>query len=82
MKRKSDIEGVVNSYEGLNELAEEVGIMLELAEEEGSAEAEKEAAGLLARLEQRVAEMGILRVFSGKTDRCNAVVSINPGAVI
>jgi len=80
MKRKSDIEGVVNSYEGLSELASEAAVMIELAQEEGDADAEQEAEDLVARLEQRVAEMGILRVFSGKADRCNAVVSINPGA--
>jgi len=80
MKRKSDIEGVVNSYEALNELAEEAAVTIELAEEEGDADAEQEAAEMVARLERRVEEMGILRVFSRKADRCNAVVSINPGA--
>ncbi len=80
MKQKSDIEGVVNSYEELQELAEEAAITIELAEEEGDADAEKEAAVLVSRLQRRVEEMGILRVFSGKADRCNAVVSINPGA--
>jgi len=80
MKQKSDIEGVVNSYEELTELAEEASITIELAEEEGDADAEKEAEVLVSRLFRRVEEMGILRVFSSKADRCDAVVSINPGA--
>ncbi len=80
MKQKSDIEGVVNSYEELKELAEEAAITIELAEEENDADAEKEAEVLVSRLLRRVEEMGILRVFSSRADRCSAVVSINPGA--
>jgi len=60
--------------------AEDLALLAELAEEEGSQTESDEIEAGLARLEQMIAEQELARLFKGEYDRHNALVSINAGA--
>jgi len=65
-----DIEGKVN----------DIGALLELAEESGDAALEHELTAELGQLEPRLATLRVEMLLSGELDANNAIVAIHPGA--
>jgi peptide chain release factor 2 len=59
---------------------DEAGLLLELAMEEGDAEATLEVDSVLGQLEKRIAAFELECMFSGEHDGSNAIVAINAGA--
>ena len=75
-RRRRELEPL----EGLLREAEDLAVLAELAEE---ADDESQAAELeagLARVEQKLAEQELARLFDGEYDSHNALISINAGA--
>jgi peptide chain release factor 2 len=60
--------------------AEDLALLAQLAEEEGSDREAQEVEAGLARLERLIAEQELARLFQGEYDDHNALVSINAGA--
>ena len=60
--------------------AEDLTVLAEMAEEEGSQAESAEIEAGLARLEQMMAQQQLARLFEGEYDAHNALMSINAGA--
>ena len=69
-------KGLINSFEEVSELLEEIQIMEELGEEEYS----KEIKESLKKLCKKVENLKVLTLFSGEYDENNAIMQINAGA--
>jgi peptide chain release factor 2 len=80
MSERATIEGVITTYE--KQRAEVTGLqeLLDLAAEEGDASILGEIAAQLPTLEHAVRQLELQRMLSGAADRCDAIVSISPGA--
>ncbi len=78
-KEKSALEQVVNNFNHLSELADELEITIDYA-----LEGDEESQGALSQIEERVevamAEAQKNALLSGETDANNAIISINAGA--
>lgn len=70
MQQWRDIEGKLN----------DLGALLELAEESGDAALEKELTTELNQFEPRLASLRVELLLSGELDANNAIVAIHPGA--
>ncbi len=76
----SRLQDPLKEWESCQGELEEADILLELAMEAGDQQTAKEAADLLARLENRIANTEMERMFSGEHDASNAILAINAGA--
>jgi len=70
----------VSFFSESDQLAEEAGLLLELADESPDAETVHEATAALAKLRARLDEAELARMLSGEHDALDAIVSINAGA--
>jgi peptide chain release factor 2 len=80
LREKSRIERDLDFHERTAELESDVGVLLELAEQEQDEETAREAEDRLRELETRLEETELRRMLSGEQDRLPAIVSINAGA--
>ena len=71
---------VLQPLQELLRKAEDVVVLAQLAEEEGSEAEAEEIEGELAALKRMLTEQEVARLFSGKYDAHNALLSINAGA--
>lgn len=65
---------------GAEHLAEDVGVLIELADETGDDEAERETRETLARLDETVGRMELGFLLTGPFDGHDAIVAIHAGA--
>ena len=77
---KGPLERLVRDWEGLSRLAEDVGVLAELAEEANDAATEAECRDALARLERDLKSLEVRRLLAAEEDAMNAIVEINAGA--
>ncbi|MCB9794150.1 MAG: peptide chain release factor 2 [Alphaproteobacteria bacterium] len=83
LKEKADLERVLKGWQGRADLADEVEVGLELAEEADAVEAKEmiaEAERGLETLTEDVKGMEIERLLSDEGDDCDAILEINSGA--
>ena len=80
LKDKGQLERTVNDWKQLSELRDEVGTLLELAEEMQDQSTADEAAAVLERLESLVKSLEVRRLLSEEQDSMDAIVEINSGA--
>ncbi|MCK6520569.1 peptide chain release factor 2 [Myxococcota bacterium] len=84
LKEKGALERVVRTWQRLNDLAEEIGVMLELADEAGGGEDSRslvaEAEGQLNQLRDGVRAVEIERLLGDEGDENGAILEINSGA--
>ena len=80
LREKSSLERDLAQVDRLAEMLEEVGVLLELADEEDDASTRAEAAEKLAETEEELAGAELQTLLGGEHDTSNAIVSINSGA--
>ena len=80
LREQRELERSVSFFAESEQLAEEAGLLLELADESPDAETVQEAAATLAKLRTRLDEAELARMLSGEHDELDAIVSINAGA--
>jgi peptide chain release factor 2 len=78
--RLSALQGEVDRFAGLQSRVDDLAIMVEMAQEEGDAEALAEADTELARLHKAVEALEVRTLLSGEYDAREALVTIRSGA--
>ena len=78
--RLSVAQSTVERFEGLESRLDDLGVLVELAEEEGDAESMAEAETELGRLHKLVEQLEVRTLLSGEYDVREAIVSIRSGA--
>jgi peptide chain release factor 2 len=79
-KKRGRIQEAVESWESCYSAWEDASLLLEMALEEGDADAESEVDQTLAALEKKVAIIEVECMFSGEHDENNALLTIHAGA--
>jgi peptide chain release factor 2 len=79
-RRKATLDRELARWQDIERRQNDLGALIELSEESGDAEIEKELAGELSRFEQAVDELRIELLLSGERDQSNAIFAIHPGA--
>ncbi|MDR1795986.1 MAG: peptide chain release factor 2 [Clostridiales Family XIII bacterium] len=80
LKEKKSIETRVQGYARLRGEAEDLGALIELAEEEGDGSLDEEADEAYAKLAKGLAQMKIDILLDGEHDASNAIVTVHAGA--
>jgi peptide chain release factor 2 len=78
--RLSALQGEVDRFEALKGRIDDLGIMVELGEEEGDADALAEADAELGRIKKAVEALEVRTLLSGEYDEREAIVTIRSGA--
>ena len=78
--RLSALQGEVDRFTALNGRVDDLAIMVEMAQEEGDAEAMTEVDAELARLKKSVEALEVRTLLNGEYDAREALVSIRAGA--
>jgi len=78
--KRTALEKLVQTWDGLVRQAEDVKVMIELGEEAQDADTLTEVAGMADRLIQAVEAAEFQRMLSGDHDRNSCFLTINPGA--
>ena len=73
------LNGTVKPLESLSGKADDVGVLLEFAEEDDSGESEQELTSIMDSLEPELAAIELQAMMSGAHDRCNAFVTVQAG---
>jgi peptide chain release factor 2 len=80
LKELGEIKEEVTRHAGLRREVEDQRTLLELARDEEDEETLGEVEQAVRALEQRIADLELQTILSGKHDRGTAILSINPGA--
>ncbi len=82
MKKQGALREEVRPLQELEKMLEEVGVFVELADENdlGEAEALSEIGSLMEDIKERLDKMELQTLFSGRYDFCDAIMSLHPGA--
>jgi len=80
LKEGKSLHNLVNQWEDQRTKLEDVGVLLELVEEEGDENTVVEIEASLDRIEKEALEMEVKRMLGGENDFNNAIVSIHAGA--
>jgi peptide chain release factor 2 len=78
--RLSMLNGELERFTELDQRVEDLGVLVELAREEGDAESLAEAEGELARIAKAVEALEVRTLLSGEYDAREALVTIRSGA--
>ena len=79
-RKKAVLERELSQWREIEGALKDLDALLELAEESGDADLERELTGELDRLEPWVATLRVELLLAGELDQNNAIVSIHPGA--
>jgi peptide chain release factor 2 len=80
MSRMSAVENDITKVESLRSRLDDVGVLLEMAEDEDDAGVRDEALAEIAALDRAVGELEVRTLMSGEYDSRHAVVMISAGA--
>jgi peptide chain release factor 2 len=80
VKEQGALKEILKSWEGNKTNLEEARIYLQLAEDDKSEEALKEAEARLAAVTLALADIELKEILGGPDDQRNAIVSLHPGA--
>jgi peptide chain release factor 2 len=78
--RLSALQGELDRFTGLEARIEDLGLMVEMAEEEGDADTLAESEAELGRIKKSVESLEIRTLLSGEYDEREAIVTIRSGA--
>jgi len=78
--RLSMLQGEIERYERLESRVEDLGVLVELAQEEGDADTLAEAESDLTRIKKDVEALEVRTLLSGEYDEREAIVTIRSGA--
>ncbi|HEX2056381.1 MAG TPA: peptide chain release factor 2 [Nitrospiraceae bacterium] len=79
-RRKATLDRELARWREIEQRQSDLGALIELAEESGDAEIEKELADEVTRFERAVDQLRIELLLSGERDQSNAIFAIHPGA--
>ncbi|MFQ5328543.1 MAG: peptide chain release factor 2 [Thermodesulfobacteriota bacterium] len=79
-KRRASLKGGIDRVAFVDDGLEEAELLLDLAEEESSADTALEADTKIGEVEAALRILEVERMLSGENDAHNAIVSIHPGA--
>ncbi len=74
------IQAKLDEYNGLNEHLENIGVLIELGEEEGDESLTDEVVAELAKAEEEIGKLRLKTLLKGKYDDCNAIIPLHAGA--
>ncbi len=84
MQRRTRLTGTLKGFDVPMGLADDLGLLIEMAEDEGDADATEglaeEFREELAKIEDAVSSLEFKRMLSGEHDKASAIVTINAGA--
>jgi len=75
-----NLKDTVQSYKELEQQYEDIGVMIQMGNEENDASLIPEVAQMLAELKENLEEMRINTLLSGEYDSHNAILRLNAGA--
>nr|WP_216652014.1 peptide chain release factor 2 [Nocardioides sp. zg-1308] len=78
--RLSALQGELDRYDGLESRIEDLGLMVEMAQEEGDADSLADSERELGRIKKAVESLEIRTLLSGEYDEREAIVTIRAGA--
>jgi peptide chain release factor 2 len=78
--RLSALQGEMDRYTGLESRIEDLGLMVEMAQDEGDADSLADSERELARIKKSVESLEIRTLLSGEYDEREAIVTIRSGA--
>ena len=78
--RLSALQGELDRYTGLESRIEDLGLMVEMAQEEGDADTLADSEAELGRIKKSVESLEIRTLLSGEYDEREAIVTIRSGA--
>ena len=76
----SHLQGTVDRFEGLENRLEDLGVLVELAQEEGDADSMAEAEAELSKLQKSVEQLEVRTLLNGEYDAREALISLRAGA--
>jgi peptide chain release factor 2 len=79
-RKKAALEREIQQWRDIESKLNDLGALLELAEESGDASLEKELTAELNQFEPRLASLRVELLLSGELDPNNAILAIHPGA--
>jgi peptide chain release factor 2 len=80
LKEKSGIENLLNPFYSIEKKFEDFHVLIELSAEEGGESLLEDSETEIQKLERELDEMELQSTLSMDEDRCNAIMTINPGA--
>jgi peptide chain release factor 2 len=80
LKEQSSLKEVIDSWEKYRSALEEARFFLDVAKDEKSEEALREASAKVAEVAQGMAQTELTQILGGPDDRRNAIVTLHPGA--
>jgi peptide chain release factor 2 len=78
--RLSALQGELDRYTGLETRIEDLGLMVEMAQEEGDADSLRDSEAELLRIKKSVESLEIRTLLAGEYDEREAIVTIRSGA--
>ena len=78
--KASNVEGRIKHYEGLIERADEIEVMMELAEEEDDESMAGEIRDAFAALKEDLEALRLQTLLTGEYDNCNCILTLHAGA--
>ena len=79
-QKRSQLQRAVTAWNDLNKECEDLGAMIELAEEDGDESLNAEIESAKTALREKVAQVELKAMLSGENDFNNALMTINSGA--
>ncbi|MCW2845765.1 MAG: prfB, partial [Nocardioides sp.] len=76
----SHLQGTVDRFEGLENRLDDLGVLVELAQEEGDADSMAEAEAELSKLQKSVEQLEVRTLLNGEYDAREALISLRAGA--
>ena len=80
MKEKKSLEDLVDEYDGLVSSFEDLGVMIDMAEEADDEETANEAVAEKETLSQAIENLKLKTLLDGKYDKNNAIISVHAGS--
>jgi len=80
LKEINELKDWITSWEDLNAQAEDIGVLIELADEAGDEVTRQEAESQLDGLQNGVENLELRRMLGEEDDQRNAILTIHPGA--
>lgn len=80
LKEKGQVERVINDWQAVARLRDDIGTLIELGEEANDPSVEEEVTAGLDDLDGRLRSLETRRILSAEEDRMDAIVEVNAGA--
>ena len=80
MKELGDLKALLDRWDHIEKILEDVEVLLDLMKEKESEDLEKEALEKMGEVEKEIEGLQFQRMLAGEHDRAGAILSINAGA--